>query len=201
MGIIDKESAMNLALGVSTTNPSDEESVLLMSLGGIEDNKKELERLRVIYQKFADDLKAIQDKANREIMELQVTQLRTSVEGEIVRIRESMTIVRNEETASIEALRDKMLKLPQGWEVIWAVVGQLTTKNTEDLITTLKKEVEQLALAGKLTADTKKELLEKLNKVVLPVEDEGPFKRLKDSMSDLFRESYHQQDDEALSNA
>jgi len=187
MGIIDKESAMNLALGVSTTNPSDEESVLLMSLGGIEDNKKELERLRVIYQKFADDLKAIQDKANREIMELQVTQLRTSVEGEIVRIRESMTIVRNEETASIEALRDKMLKLPQGWEVIWAVVGQLTTKNTEDLITTLKKEVEQLALAGKLTADTKKELLEKLNKVVLPVEDEGPFKRLKDSMSDLFR--------------
>ena len=169
MGIIDKESAMNLALGVSTTNPSDEESVLLMSLGGIEDNKKELERLRVIYQKFADDLKAIQDKANREIMELQVTQLRTSVEGEIVHIRESMTIVRNEETASIEALRDKMLKLPQGWEVIWAVVGQLTTKNTEDLITTLKKEVEQLALAGKLTADTKKELLEKLNKVVLPV--------------------------------
>ena len=60
MGIIDKESAMNLALGVSTTNPSDEESVLLMSLGGIEDNKKELERLRVIYLKFADDLKAIQ---------------------------------------------------------------------------------------------------------------------------------------------
>ena len=48
MGIIDKESAMNLALGVSTTNPSDEESVLLMSLGGIEDNKKELERLRAI---------------------------------------------------------------------------------------------------------------------------------------------------------
>ena len=33
-----------------------------------------------------------------------------------------------------------MLKLPQGWEVIWAVVGQLTTKNTEDLITTLKKK-------------------------------------------------------------
>ena len=78
MGIIDKESAMNLALGVSTTNPSDEESVLLMSLGGIEDNKKELERLRVIYQKFADDLKAIQDKANREIMELQAAQLRAS---------------------------------------------------------------------------------------------------------------------------
>ena len=65
MGIIDKESAMNLAMGVSTTNSSDEESVSLMPLGDIDDSKKELERLRVIYQKFADDLKAIHDKANR----------------------------------------------------------------------------------------------------------------------------------------
>ena len=63
MGIIDKESAMNLAMGVSTTNSSDEESVSLMPLGDIDDSKKELERLRVIYQKFADDLKAIHDKA------------------------------------------------------------------------------------------------------------------------------------------
>ena len=68
MGIIDKESAMNLVMGVSTTNSSDEESVSLMPLGDIEDSKKELERLRCIYQKFADDLKAIHDKANREIM-------------------------------------------------------------------------------------------------------------------------------------
>ena len=88
MGIIDKESAMNLAMGVSTTNSSDEESVSLMPLGDIEDNKKELERLRVIYLKFADDLKAIQDKANREIMELQAAQLRTSAEGEIARVGE-----------------------------------------------------------------------------------------------------------------
>ena len=88
MGIIDKESAMNLALGVTTTNSSEEERVSLMSLGGIEDNKKELERLRVIYLKFADDLKAIQDKANREIMELQAAQLRTSAEGEIARVGE-----------------------------------------------------------------------------------------------------------------
>ena len=78
MGIIDKESAMNLVMGVSTTNSSDEESVSLMPLGDIEDSKKELERLRGIYQKFADDLKAIHDKANREIMELQAAQLRAS---------------------------------------------------------------------------------------------------------------------------
>ena len=88
MGIIDKESAMNLAMGVSTTNSSDEESVSLMPLGDIDDSKKELERLRVIYLKFADDLKAIQDKANREIMELQAAQLRTSAEGEIARVGE-----------------------------------------------------------------------------------------------------------------
>ena len=88
MGIIDKESAMNLAMGVSTTNSSDEESVSLMPLGDIDDSKKELERLRVIYQKFADDLKAIHDKANREIMELQAAQLRTSAEGEIARVGE-----------------------------------------------------------------------------------------------------------------
>ena len=75
MGIIDKESAMNLAMGVSATNSSDEESVSLIPLGDIEDSKKELERLRVIYQKFADDLKAIHDKANREIMELQAARL------------------------------------------------------------------------------------------------------------------------------
>ena len=78
MGIIDNESAMNLAMGVSTTNSSDEESVSLMPLGDIDDSKKELERLRVIYQKFADDLKAIHDKANREIMEVQAAQLRAS---------------------------------------------------------------------------------------------------------------------------
>ena len=166
MGIIDKESAMNLAMGVSATNSSDEESVSLMPLGDIDDSKKELERLRVIYQKFADDLKAIHDKANREIMELQAAQLRTSTESEIVRIQESMMIVRNEEMVSIEALRDKMLELPQGWKVVWSVVGQLTKKSTDDLIITLKKEVENLALAGRLTADAKKELLEKLNKVV-----------------------------------
>ena len=88
MGIIDKESAMNLVMGVSTTNSSDEESVSLMPLGDIDDSKKELERLRVIYQKFADDLKAIHDKANREIMELQAAQLRASAEGEITRIQE-----------------------------------------------------------------------------------------------------------------
>ena len=41
MGIIDKESAMNLVMGVSTTNSSDEESVSLMPLGDIEDSKKE----------------------------------------------------------------------------------------------------------------------------------------------------------------
>ena len=88
MGIIDKESAMNLVMGVSTTNSSDEESVSLMPLGDIEDSKKELERLRGIYQKFADDLKAIHDKANREIMELQAAQLRAAAEGEITRIQE-----------------------------------------------------------------------------------------------------------------
>ena len=88
MGIIDKESAMNLVMGVSTTNSSDEESVSLMPLGDIEDSKKELERLRAIYQKYADDLKAIHDKANREIMELQAAQLRASAEGEITRIQE-----------------------------------------------------------------------------------------------------------------
>ncbi len=48
MGIIDKESAMNLALGVTTTNSSEEERVSLMPLGDIEDSKKELERLRGI---------------------------------------------------------------------------------------------------------------------------------------------------------
>ena len=88
MGIIDKESAMNLAMGISTTSSSDEESVSLMPLGDIEDSKKELERLRGIYQKFADDLRAIHDKANREIMELQAAQLRTSAEGEIARVGE-----------------------------------------------------------------------------------------------------------------
>ena len=88
MGIIDKESAMNLAMGISTTSSSDEESVSLMPLGDIEDSKKELERLRGIYQKFADDLRAIHDKANREIMELQAAQLRTSTEGEIARVGE-----------------------------------------------------------------------------------------------------------------
>ena len=62
MGIIDKESAMNLVMGVSTTNSSDEESVSLMPLGDIEDSKKELERLRGIYQKFADDLKDFMDE-------------------------------------------------------------------------------------------------------------------------------------------
>ena len=75
MGIIDKKSAMSLAVGVSATNSSDEESVSLIPLGDIEDSKKELERLRSIYQKFADDLKAIHDKANREIMELQAARL------------------------------------------------------------------------------------------------------------------------------
>ena len=88
MGIIDKESAMNLAMGISTTSSSDEESVSLMPLGDIEGSKKELERLRGIYQKFADDLRAIHDKANREIMELQAAQLRTSAEGEIARVGE-----------------------------------------------------------------------------------------------------------------
>ena len=78
MGIIDKKSAMSLAVGVSATNSSEEESVSLIPLGDIEDSKKELERLRGIYQKFADDLKAIHDKANRQIMELQAAQLRTS---------------------------------------------------------------------------------------------------------------------------
>ena len=75
MGIIDKKSAMSLAVGVSATNSSEEESVSLIPLGDIEDSKKELERLRSIYQKFADDLKAIHDKANREIMELQAARL------------------------------------------------------------------------------------------------------------------------------
>ena len=75
MGIIDKKSAMSLAVGVSATNSSEEESVSLIPLGDIEDSKKELERLRIIYQKFADDLKAIRDKANREIMELQAARL------------------------------------------------------------------------------------------------------------------------------
>ena len=69
MGIIDKESAMNLALGVTTTNSSEEERVSLMPLGDIEDSKKELERLR-------------------GIMELQAAQLRASAEGEITRIQE-----------------------------------------------------------------------------------------------------------------
>ena len=159
MGIIDKESAMNLAMGISTTSSSDEESVSLMPLGDIEDSKKELERLRGIYQKFADDLRAIHDKANREIMELQAAQLRTSTEGEIVRIRESMTIVRNEETASIEALRDKMLKLPREWEFIWLIIGRLTVDSTNDLMTAMTNEVEKLVLTGKLTAKAKKELL------------------------------------------
>ena len=67
MGIIDKKSAMSLAAGVSATNSSEEESVSLIPLGDIEDSKKELERLRSIYQKFADDLKVIHDKANRGI--------------------------------------------------------------------------------------------------------------------------------------
>ena len=88
MGIIDKKSAMSLAVGVSATNSSEEESVSLIPLGDIEDSKKELERLRSIYQKFADDLKAIHDKANREIMELQTAQFRASAEGEITRIQE-----------------------------------------------------------------------------------------------------------------
>lgn len=185
MGIIDKESAMNLALGVSTTNPSDEESVLLMSLGGIEDNKKELERLRVIYLKFADDLKAIQDKANREIMELQAAQLRASAEGEITSIREAMTVVRNEETASIEALRDKMLKLPQEWEFIWLFLGRLTVDSTNDLMAAVTNEVEKLVLEGKLTAKAKKDLLKLLD--VNKDTDKGPFEKLNDSMSFLFK--------------
>ena len=123
MGIIDKKSAMSLAAGVSATNSSEEESVSLIPLGDIEDSKKELERLRSIYQKFADDLKVIHDKANREIMELQTAQFRASAGDEITHIQESMTIVRNEEMVSIEALRDKMLELPQGWKVVWSVVG------------------------------------------------------------------------------
>ena len=44
-----------------------------------------------------------------------------------------------------------------------------------------------MALAGNTDCRYKKGVIGKLNKVVLPVEDEGPFKRLKDSMSDLFR--------------
>ncbi|RHM43936.1 hypothetical protein [Butyricimonas virosa] len=185
MGIIDKESAMNLAMGISTTSSSDEESVSLMPLGDIEDSKKELERLRGIYQKFADDLRAIHDKANREIMELQAAQLRTSTEGEIVRIRESMTIVRNEETASIEALRDKMLKLPREWEFIWLIIGRLTVDSTNDLMTAMTNEVEKLVLTGKLTAKAKKELLKLLD--VDKDTDKGPFEKLKDSVGDLFR--------------
>ncbi|WP_320914358.1 hypothetical protein [Butyricimonas paravirosa] len=187
MGIIDKKSAMSLAAGVSATNSSEEESVSLIPLGDIEDSKKELERLRSIYQKFADDLKVIHDKANREIMELQTAQFRASAGDEITHIQESMTIVRNEEMVSIEALRDKMLELPQGWKVVWSVVGQLTKKSTDDLIITLKKEVENLALAGRLTADAEKELLEKLNKVTLPIEDKGPLKKMEGSMAHLFK--------------
>ena len=163
MGIIDKESAMNLALGVTTTNSSEEERVSLMPLGDIEDSKKELERLRGIYQKFADDLKAIHDKANREIMELQAAQLRASAEGEITSIRKAMTVVRNEETASIEALRDKMLKLPQEWEFIWLIIGRLTVDSTNDLMAAVTNEVEKLVLEGKLTAKAKKDLLKLLD--------------------------------------
>ena len=185
MGIIDKESAMNLAMGVSTTNSSDEESVSLMPLGDIDDSKKELERLRVIYQKFADDLKAIHDKANREIMELQAAQLRASAEGEITSIREAMTVVRNEETASIEALRDKMLKLPQEWEFIWLFLGRLTVDSTNDLMAAVTNEVEKLVLEGKLTAKAKKDLLKLLD--VNKDTDKGPFEKLNDSMSFLFK--------------
>ena len=183
MGIIDKESAMNLAMGISTTSSSDEESVSLMPLGDIEDSKKELERLRGIYQKFADDLRAIHDKANREIMELQAAQLRTSTEGEIARIRESMTIVRNEETASIEALRDKMLKLPREWEFIWLIIGRLIVDSTNDLMAAVTKKIEELTLTGKLTAKAKKELL----KLFDTKKEEGPFEKLRDSMSHLFK--------------
>ena len=185
MGIIDKESAMNLALGVTTTNSSEEERVSLMPLGDIEDSKKELERLRVIYQKFADDLKAIHDKANREIMELQAAQLRASAEGEITSIREAMTVVRNEETASIEALRDKMLKLPQEWEFIWLFLGRLTVDSTNDLMAAVTNEVEKLVLEGKLTAKAKKDLLKLLD--VNKDTDKGPFEKLNDSMSFLFK--------------
>ena len=185
MGIIDKESAMNLAMGVSTTNSSDEESVSLIPLGDIEDSKKELERLRVIYQKFADDLKAIHDKANREIMELQAAQLRASAEGEITSIREAMTVVRNEEMASIEALRDKMLKLPQEWEFIWLFLGRLTVDSTNDLMAAVTNEVEKLVLEGKLTAKAKKDLLKLLD--VNKDTDKGPFEKLNDSMSFLFK--------------
>ena len=185
MGIIDKESAMNLAMGVSTTNSSDEESVSLMPLGDIDDSKKELERLRVIYQKFADDLKAIHDKANREIMELQAAQLRASAEGEITSIREAMTVVRNEEMASIEALRDKMLKLPQEWEFIWLFLGRLTVDSTNDLMADVTNEVEKLVLEGKLTAKAKKDLLKLLD--VNKDTDKGPFEKLNDSMSFLFK--------------
>ena len=185
MGIIDKESAMNLAMGVSTTNSSDEESVSLMPLGDIDDSKKELERRRVIYQKFADDLKAIHDKANREIMELQAAQLRASAEGEITSIREAMTVVRNEEMASIEALRDKMLKLPQEWEFIWLFLGRLTVDSTNDLMAAVTNEVEKLVLEGKLTAKAKKDLLKLLD--VNKDTDKGPFEKLNDSMSFLFK--------------
>ena len=185
MGIIDKESAMNLAMGVSTTNSSDEESVSLMPLGDIADSKKELERLRDIYQKFADDLKAIHDKANREIMELQAAQLRASAEGEITSIREAMTVVRNEEMASIEALRDKMLKLPQEWEFIWLFLGRLTVDSTNDLMAAVTNEVEKLVLEGKLTAKAKKDLLKLLD--VNKDTDKGPFEKLNDSMSFLFK--------------
>ena len=185
MGIIDKESAMNLAMGVSTTNSSDEESVSLMPLGDIDDSKKELERLRVIYQKFADDLKAIHDKANREIMELQAAQLRASAEGEITSIREAMTVVRNEEMASIEALRDNMLKLPQEWEFIWLFLGRLTVDSTNDLMAAVTNEVEKLVLEGKLTAKAKKDLLKLLD--VNKDTDKGPFEKLNDSMSFLFK--------------
>ena len=185
MGIIDKESAMNLAMGVSTTNSSDEESVSLMPLGDIDDSKKELERLRVNYQKFADDLKAIHDKANREIMEVQAAQLRASAEGEITSIREAMTVVRNEEMASIEALRDKMLKLPQEWEFIWLFLGRLTVDSTNDLMAAVTNEVEKLVLEGKLTAKAKKDLLKLLD--VNKDTDKGPFEKLNDSMSFLFK--------------
>lgn len=185
MGIIDKESAMNLALGVTTTNSSEEERVSLMPLGDIEDSKKELERLRGIYQKFADDLKAIHDKANREIMELQAAQLRASAEGEITSIRKAMTVVRNEETASIEALRDKMLKLPQEWEFIWLIIGRLTVDSTNDLMAAVTNEVEKLVLEGKLTAKAKKDLLKLLD--ADQDTDKGPFEKLKDSMSFLFK--------------
>ena len=130
-------------------------------------------------------MKAIHDKANREIMELQAAQLRASAEGEITSIREAMTVVRNEETASIEALRDKMLKLPQEWEFIWLFLGRLTVDSTNDLMAAVTNEVEKLVLEGKLTAKAKKDLLKLLD--VNKDTDKGPFEKLNDSMSFLFK--------------